>query len=264
MKLFFFDIDGTILTQGKDRYVPDSAMEAVRMLQAQGHLCFINTGRAMSEVRANITCLGFDGFVCGCGTYITCHNVVLMAYEIPGDLADSIVRDMEECHLEWVLEGKASLYYSNVPYTTHIGDFYDDCHRDYPGSCTDVDPGTPGLHFDKFCVCLKPDHDFPRFYETYKDQLDFIDRGHDFYEIAPAGYSKASGMQFLMDYYHVAKEDTIAIGDSTNDLPMLQFAGTSIAMKESDDAVLKAVDYVTDTVENHGIYKAMQHFSFIE
>ena len=44
---------------------------------------------------------------------------------------------------------------------------------------------------------------------------------------------------------------------------MLEYAGLSIGMKKSDAPVLNTVDYVTDTVENDGIYKAMKHFELI-
>ena len=97
----------------------------------------------------------------------------------------------------------------------------------------------------------------------HKKDFDFIDRGNGFYEVVPVGCSKASGMKFLMEHFQIPLEDTIAIGDSTNDMPMLSFAGLSIAMKESDPVVLETVDYVTDTVENDGIYKAMEHFGLI-
>jgi hypothetical protein len=46
-------------------------------------------------------------------------------------------------------------------------------------------------------------------------------------------------------------------------MPMLEFAGLSIAMKKSDAIVLTTADYITDTVENDGIYKAMKHFDLI-
>ena len=45
-KLIFFDIDGTIVTEARDgRIIPDSTRTALRKLQQNGHLCFINTGR---------------------------------------------------------------------------------------------------------------------------------------------------------------------------------------------------------------------------
>lgn len=55
----------------------------------------------------------------------------------------------------------------------------------------------------------------------------------------------------------------MAIGDSTNDLTMLEFAGTSIAMKHSSPIVLEKADYVTDDVFDDGIYNAMKHFELI-
>lgn len=262
-KLIFFDIDGTILTQGKNRFVPESTKKAIRLLQENGNLCFINTGRSRSEIHSGITDMGFDGYVCGCGTFISYHDNTLLARELPPELADSIMEDVNLCRLEWIFEGQHATYYSTEPYTTHIGDLYREFHREFPDVCSDVMPGSRGLVFDKFCICTRPDSDLMRFTHKYQDLFFFIDRGNGFYEVVPEGCSKASGIRFLMDYFHIPLKDTIAIGDSTNDLPMLTFSGLSIGMKESDPAVLEAVDYVTDSIEHDGIYKAMRHFGLI-
>ena len=262
-KLIFFDIDGTLLTEGTHRYIPDSARQAIHKLQENGHLCFINTGRTTAEIREDIEELECDGFVCGCGTYIKYHDEILLSHEIPMPLADHVLEDMNLCHLEWVLEGSHNTYYSTEPYTTHIGDFHDDFSNTFSEATHDVPPSTRGLVYDKFCICLTKNSDFSSFYNKYQKEFTFIDRGDQFYEVVPAGYSKASGIQFLMDYFSVSKEDTIAVGDSTNDLPMLEFAGFSIGMKNSDPQILPVVDYVTDTVENDGILKAFEHLHLL-
>ena len=262
-KLLFFDIDGTILSEGEHRYIPDSAKLAIRSLQKNGHLCFINTGRSWSEIHNELTEIGFDGFVCGCGTYVSYHDEVLFSKELPQELADSIFTDLHSHNLEWLLEGQRAIYYSTIPYTTKIGVFHKEYHQLFPDRAEDYPPETRGLQFDKFCIGVRPDSRLSDFMDKYNNQLTFIDRGSEFYEVVPTGCSKASGIQFLMDYFHTELQDTIAIGDSANDLPMLEFAGLSIAMKHSDDIVLKTVDYVTDTVENDGIYKAMKHFHLI-
>ena len=44
-KFLFFDIDGTLLAGGIPGYIPDSAMEALKQAQANGHYIFINSGR---------------------------------------------------------------------------------------------------------------------------------------------------------------------------------------------------------------------------
>ena len=178
-------------------------------------------------------------------------------------LADAIYEDLHKYRLEWLLEGQHAIYYSTVPYRTHIGDFYKEFHTLFPDHCVDYPPETRGLHYDKFCLCTTPESDLSGFMDKYKDKLAFIDRGNDFYEVIPVGHSKATGIRFLMDYFDIPLEDTIAVGDSTNDLPMLEYAGLSIGMKKSDAPVLNTVDYVTDTVENDGIYKAMKHFELI-
>lgn len=61
-KLILFDIDGTIVTEGyQGRIIPDSFYETLHALQEKGHLCFINTGRAFSEVGEEIRSLGLMG-----------------------------------------------------------------------------------------------------------------------------------------------------------------------------------------------------------
>lgn len=262
-KLIFFDIDGTVLTEGDNRYVPESTIDAIRMLRENGHLCFINTGRAWSEIHDNIASLPFDGFVCGCGTFINYHDEILLADEIPIDLADAVYKKLHTCRLEWVLEGQHTIYYSTLPYQTRLGRFHREFHTLFPEKCTDFPPEARGLRYDKFCICATPDSNLSEFMDTFEKDFTFIDRGDGFFEVIPAGHSKASGMQFLMDYLKISRQNTIAIGDSTNDLPMLEFAGLSIGMKKSDATVLDTVDYVTDTVENDGIYKAMKHYHLI-
>ena len=58
----------------------------------------------------------------------------------------------------------------------------------------------------------------------------------------------------------IKKENTIAIGDSSNDLEMLDFAGISVAMGNSQEHILQMADYVTDTAENSGVAKAIEKF----
>ena len=96
------------------------------------------------------------------------------------------------------------------------------------------------------------------FYREFAGELDFVDREKGFYEIMPKGVSKASGIRFLADKLHIPMEDTVAIGDSNNDIPMLQCAHTSIAMGNASKAVLDMADYVTDDVNKGGIQKALQ------
>lgn len=264
-KLIFFDIDGTIITENEDvRIIPDSLPKTLKMLQEKGHLCFINTGRALAEIETAIRTLPFDGYVCGCGTYISYHGKKLFGTTFPFSFSNQLIRDLETFRLEWLLEGEESVFYSSHPYTTRIGDFKTEHEKLLPNAFHSIAPKeAKNLAFDKLCICLKEDSDYFGFHEKYKDTLTFIDRKHGFYELVPKSCSKASGIRFLEEYFSIPQKDTIAIGDSTNDLPMLEYAAYSIAMGKCAKELLPVVDYVTDTVTNDGVYKAMQHLELL-
>lgn len=47
-------------------------------------------------------------------------------------------------------------------------------------------------------------------------------------------------------------------------MDMLKFAGIGVAMGNASDTVKAAADYVTDSVDDNGIEKALRHFGLIE
>ena len=65
--------------------------------------------------------------------------------------------------------------------------------------------------------------------------------------------TKGNALRFLARKLGVPERDTIAFGDSSNDLSMLQTAGTGVAMGNASEAVKKISRVVTDTNENDGV-----------
>ena len=64
-KLLFFDIDGTLKSDVTHEY-PESTRRALALAKQNGHLLFINTGRPICNLDAELFQMGFDGFLCGC------------------------------------------------------------------------------------------------------------------------------------------------------------------------------------------------------
>ena len=79
--ILFFDIDGTVLSE-VTKEVPQSAIEAMEKARAEGHLLFINTGRTICSIPTEVRKFQFDGYLCGCGTYLTEHDEVLLKSSI--------------------------------------------------------------------------------------------------------------------------------------------------------------------------------------
>lgn len=89
-------------------------------------------------------------------------------------------------------------------------------------------------------------------------------QGRDFREFVPIGYSKATGIQTILDYYGLSLEDAYAFGDSNNDFSMLSYVKHSIAMgNSSPHSLFSKVSYVTGNASQGGIMQALAHFDFI-
>ena len=65
------------------------------------------------------------------------------------------------------------------------------------------------------------------------------------------------------DYYGIEMAEIMACGDGGNDIPMLKAAGIGVAMGNASEPVKASADFVTDTVENDGLCKALKHFGII-
>jgi len=79
-------------------------------------------------------------------------------------------------------------------------------------------------------------------------------------EVMTQQASKAKAIEFLLNKYGIEQSEIIAIGDNFNDQGMIEFAGTGVAMGNAPDEIKLIADYVTDTNNNDGVAKALNHF----
>ncbi|MEG1932695.1 MAG: Cof-type HAD-IIB family hydrolase [Pygmaiobacter sp.] len=79
-------------------------------------------------------------------------------------------------------------------------------------------------------------------------------------EINAAGVSKAVGLARLCDELGLTRENVMAMGDSRNDLEMIQFAGFSVAMGNADADVKTAADAVCASNDEDGVAKTIQKY----
>lgn len=79
-------------------------------------------------------------------------------------------------------------------------------------------------------------------------------------EITKKGVSKGKAVEKLAEYYGIKREEIIAIGDSENDISMIEFAGLGVAMGNALDKIKAKADYVTDTNNNEGVAKVIEKY----
>ncbi|MDO4978485.1 MAG: Cof-type HAD-IIB family hydrolase [Eubacteriales bacterium] len=266
-KLLFFDIDGTLLAGGYNGYVPESALKALHMAQANGHLCFINSGRTRRFVPKEVQVFPFDGYILGVGTEIILHDETLLHYEVPQEVLRSLPEICKRCNVQIVGEGPQYIYYDKnrelFPGVKSLIDAYQNEAEDHPIRTFDDDI----INFSKFVIFFDESGDIPLFKELTKDYFSYIPReslnGTDFAEIVPNGFSKAMGIDYLVEHLGLTLDDCYVFGDSNNDLSMLTHVKHSVAMGNSVPKIIGKTEYVTTDIDDDGIMNALKHYGLI-
>ena len=109
-KVILIDVDGTLVDY--ENHLPPSAVKAIRMARAQGHLVYICTGRSRSEVYDEIWNIGLDGMIGANGGYIEHHGEVLFHAHLKKEQCSAIVDWLHSRNLEFYLESNTGLYAS--------------------------------------------------------------------------------------------------------------------------------------------------------
>lgn len=258
-KLLFFDIDGTLIP-AIDAPVPESTKKALKLAQEAGHYIFINTGRPKSIVPKRLFEIGFDGYLCGCGSYAIVKDQVLLDQRFEKERCRELFLQAKEMGIPVILEGNEHCYIdqeemSKSPiYQTELV-----LMNEFPGVILDA-CSCDEIEFSKFCCIVDSKEKLEEFMAPFSDYFDSLERGNCFYEVVPKGLSKATAIDTVLRYLNQSLEDCYAFGDSSNDVPMLRHAPNSIAMGNSDDEALKTATYITTPIKRDGIYLAMKHF----
>lgn len=72
--------------------------------------------------------------------------------------------------------------------------------------------------------------------------------------------TKGHAVERLIEMLGVKKEETIGVGDSSNDLPLFRAVGFKVAMGNASDELKSQADFVTDTVDNDGLAKIIRDY----
>ena len=257
IKIIFFDIDDT-LRNSKTGFIPSTIPTVFQQLREKGILTGIATGRGIFGVVPEIKALKPDFFVTLNGAYIEDKkgNVIY---------SNKIARDKVEEYIAWTKE--VGIDYGLV-----------DSHGAKLSRRTEmisqaIDPIYPDLEVD------------PDFYQkediyqmwTFEDQGDDLTlpeslastlrmvRWHEHSsDIVPISGSKAAGVAKVVDQLGLKPENVMVFGDGLNDLELFDYAGISVAMEISHDIIKEKADYITKTLEEDGIFDALEGFGMVE
>lgn len=95
---------------------------------------------------------------------------------------------------------------------------------------------------------------------SHYTEITYLSGGYHNLEFTKTGTSKGAALRFLCDYLNISMEDTMAIGDTQNDLDILRTASIGVAMGNARTKVKDAADFITLTNEEDGVAHALKHF----
>lgn len=267
-KVIFLDIDGTLTLPGSN-VPPQSALEAIRAAQAQGHKVALCSGRNYGML-APLLAYGFDGVIASAGGYI-----------LAGD------RVVYDCPMTPAQQEKAlAVFQSSGVFRTvesRDGSYTDEGFKDFLRSSEkggnservrwreqlehslNIRPmaeyGGEPLYKVVFMSPSLSQLDAPR--AALGTEFDFCLQDADETgvingELINKQFNKGTAVRRLCGFWGVPLEDTIAFGDSMNDWEMLQTAALGICMGGGSEKLRQAADEVCLPVEQDGLYHAFR------
>jgi len=244
------DIDGTLVEEG--RAPSEKVIRAIRKAREQGHLFFLCTGRAQAFLPDGLRDADFlDGFVCGTGTHICFHGKTIFNQHIPREALRAVCRFYLEQGRACLCEGEDDVYITPIDGASTVPpgliridaeDVFETCFAH--ANITKLTVSSSLTEADRQLLC-------PWF--------TLYDMGH-YFEAILNGNTKATGMEKMLAAIGVPREDSIAIGDNTNDMSMVEYAGLGVAMGNACDVLKAAADAVTATCAEDGVAKMIEDY----
>ncbi len=274
-KAVFLDVDGTLINDYGQ--VPASAVAAIHEAQHNGHLVFVCTGRSMVELVPEITELGFDGYVVASGAFVQIGSDVLRHERLSPEAARHVA-DFFDTHGGGYYFQANDRVYSSVRARDHLRAVITAEVAGDP-AFTDVQHGL--LTYVETIEVTGDPYDAHLTKAVYFDapvSIDEIRAEFTDFEIVPSsvtvfgasagemmipGVHKATGIDVVCAHLGIDRADTIAIGDSYNDVEMLEHAGVGIVMGNAPDEVKAVADEVTTSPDEDGVQLAFRRHGLI-
>lgn len=257
-KLIALDLDGTLLNS--QQIVDDDTEKIIKKCINMGLKVVLSTGRLKLSASKIAEKLDIKNEI------ITLNGAVI-----------ANLKDKKVTYLNYLKSDKykrliPKLSMLNIPYLIYDSDtYYSDKRWEIMDLIENVEKHKCNIVND-LCYIEKPvkavilhdkNYDSKRLKEFLGDKgLKVVKTSEYSHEVLDEGVSKKNGLEYICKLYGIDRSEVMAVGDSENDIEMLQFAGLSVAMGNAFDHIKEIAHDVTDTNDNKGVFKAIQKHIF--
>lgn len=255
-KIFFTDLDGTLLTDGKE--ISPATKDTLRKWTSAGNKLVLSSGRAIESVNNVRISLGLDfpgmyligsngGEIFDCAGEQMISRTPLTFRQV--SLAMEIAKKegvhchtYTDTHIISPADDEELLYYRHAIHTPVI-------------ICEDV----LSVLDKEPCKCIaielhdknKLEHFRQTLLPLVEGELNLLYSNDKYLEIFPASSGKGAAVRKLCGMLDIPLANSLAAGDEANDISMIQSASIGIAMKNAKENVKQTADVITQTDNNH-------------
>lgn len=266
-KIVAVDMDGTVLNNEKK--ISKENIEAFRLCREKGIFVIPVTGRPVSGM--------YDEYIrdIGCRYSINTNGAVVVDFEEKREIITRTINAETAEHICDILEQfncYYSLFYKGFGYLTKEKYEYElkryintPMHRYITKTRKPVESQREFLktidHCDNIYVTAKTTEIRDNICKEMKGVKDIFFTCSDVDDVEIGGKcSKGMTLLELGSFLGISKEEILAIGDSGNDVNMLEMAGFGVAMGNGSDVVKNCADYITKSCEENGVAFAIHKF----
>lgn len=254
----FFDVDGTLLSF-HTHTVSISTIQSLNKLKNRGILIFIASGRSANNLQ-EISVLPYDGVVGLNGTEnVLRDGSVISRHPIPFEAFKRLLSLCDKNNVAISLETPTGDHYVSQITPRVIAEAEMVAHP-LPVVTNLMDVFIPELTTQ---LCLYTDKNMESCILSNIPELSSTRWCDVFADINVAGIDKGTGLTDMMKFYELEPKSAIAFGDGGNDIPMLRQAGIGVAMGNASNEVKRSADYLTDSIDNEGVFSALLSFKLI-
>lgn len=250
-RLIAVDLDGTLVPQSGD--VPHGVAEAIERVQSHGAIVAAATGRSL-------TTTGHVARAAGMHEYAVVSNGAMLVTIDPESVVHAQTFDASELLTELIplipgatfaVERSDGVFLTTRHFVDR-GVSFD--IREVPADQLSAEPVVR--------VIVRSDDHLEQGLGPLVEHIDahmitFGVTDVAWLDLGIKGINKATGLQTLCDRLGVEASEVLAIGDSMNDIEMLQWAGTSVAMGSAKPAIQALADHVTGSEPGLGVIQVL-------
>lgn len=262
IKLVALDVDGTLLDP--DHQLTEPTRLTIQRVMARGVKVILATGRQYSGLKSLLRILDLND------PQITTHGAVtvephtghiLEEFRLPRKQTEQVIDLGQQLGVTITLAHEGRMYSvannADTDYMQSYGDLPPIIVPALKPLLNDfLPPAIVATAYARDDVYETADRVFR---EYLAGQINIYRTSPYFIEFVSTEASKGNALARICDHLGIRAEEVMAVGDSHNDISMLQFAGLGVAMGHSDDIVQAAANEVTLANDQDGVAYILKH-----